>query len=78
MAVLVFLAAAFLLPLPFRYVGRGEIFSEIQLRLALLGLVLIVPGMALGAFLGARTYRGEACLRTPPGAAFGAAAGPFG
>ena len=75
MAVLVFLAAAFLLPLPFRYVGRGEIFSEIQLRLALLGLVLIVPGMALGAFLGARTYRVERPFGTRAGAAVGAVAG---
>src|SRR5919205_4461109 len=32
-AMLVFLATAFLLPLPLRYVGNGEIFSEIQLRL---------------------------------------------
>ncbi len=75
MAVLVFLAAAFLLPLPFRYVGSGEVFSEIQLRLALLGLVLIVPGMALGALLGARTYRVERSFGARTGAAVGAAAG---
>ena len=75
MAMLVFLAAAFLLPLPFRYVGNGDIFSEIQLRLALLGLILIVPGMALGAILGARTYRVERCLATRVGAGIGAVAG---
>jgi hypothetical protein len=75
MAMLVFLAAAFLLPLPFRYVGNGEIFSEIQLRLALLGLILIVPGMALGAILGTRTYRVERRLGTRAGAGIGAVAG---
>ena len=75
MAVLTFLAAAFLLPLPFRYVGSGDVFSEIQLRLALLGLVLIVPGMALGAFLGARTYRVPRPLGARAGTAVGAAAG---
>jgi hypothetical protein len=75
MAMLVFLAMAFLLPLPFRYVDNGEIFSEIQLRLALLGLILIVPGMALGAVLGARTYRVEGRLGTRAGAGIGAVAG---
>lgn len=75
MAVLVFLAAAFLLPLPFRYVGSGDVFSEIQLRLSLLGLVLIVPGMALGAYLGARTYRVPRSLGARAGTAVGAAAG---
>lgn len=73
--MLVFLAAAFLLPLPFRYVGSGEVFSEIQLRLALLGLVLILPGMALGAFLGARTYRVPRKLGARAGTAVGATAG---
>ena len=75
MAMLVFLATAFLLPLPLRYVGNGEIFSEIQLRLALLGLILIVPGMALGAVLGVRTYRVERRPGTRAGAAIGAVAG---
>ncbi|MBV9454343.1 MAG: hypothetical protein JOZ19_09535 [Rubrobacter sp.] len=75
MGMLAFLAAAFLLPLPFRYVGNGEIFSEIQLRLALLGLILIVPGMALGAVLGARTYRVEGRLGARAGAGIGAAVG---
>jgi hypothetical protein len=75
MAILIFLLAAFLLPLPFRYVGSGDIFSEIQIRLALLGLVLILPGMALGAVLGARTYRVERRLGTRAGAGIGATAG---
>lgn len=75
MAMLVFLAAAFVLPLPFRYVGNGEIFSEIQIRLAFLGLVLILPGMALGALLGARTYRVERRLGTRVGAGIGAIIG---
>jgi len=75
MAVLVFLAAAFLLSLPFRYAGSGEIFSEIMGRLALLGLVLIVPGMALGAALGARTYRTERSLAMRIGAGIGAVTG---
>lgn len=75
MAVLVFLAMAFLLPLPFWYLGNGEIFSEIQIRLALLGLVLILPGMALGAVLGARTFRVERRLGTMAGAGIGATAG---
>jgi hypothetical protein len=78
MAVLVFLFAAFLLPLPFRYVGSGEIFSEIQIRLALIGLILIVPGMALGAILGTRTYRVERSLAMRSGAAIGAVAGLTG
>jgi hypothetical protein len=78
MAVLVFLAVAFLLPLPFRYVGNGEIFSEIQIRLAFLGLVLILPGMALGAALGARTYRVERAVGTRAGAGIGAVTGLTG
>ncbi len=78
MAVLVFLLVAFLLPLPFRYVGSGEIFSEIQGRLALLGLILIVPGMALGAVLGTRTYRVERSLAMRAGAGIGAVAGLTG
>ncbi len=73
--MLIFLAAAFLLPLPFRYVGSGEIFSEVQLRLALLGLLLIVPGMVFGAILGARTYRAERRLSIRAGAGIGAVTG---
>jgi hypothetical protein len=75
MAVLVFLAAAFLLSLPFRYVGNGVIFSEVMGRLAFLGLILIVPGMALGAVLGIRTYRVERSLGMRAGAGIGAVTG---
>lgn len=75
MAMLVFLGMAFLLPLPFRYTGNGEIFSEIQIRLALIGLILIVPGMTLGAILGARTYRVERHLGMQTGTGIGAVVG---
>lgn len=78
MAVLAFLLAVFLLALPFRYVGNGEIFSEVQLRLALLGLILIIPGMVLGAVLGTRTYRVERRLGIRAGAGIGAVAGLTG
>jgi hypothetical protein len=49
MAVLVFLLAAFLLVLPFRYVGEGEVYSATLLGLAFVGIALILPGMVLGA-----------------------------
>jgi hypothetical protein len=75
MAVLVFLAVAFLLSLPFRFVGNDELFSEIMGRIAFLGLILIVPGMALGAVLGVRTYRVERRLGMRAGAVIGALTG---
>lgn len=75
MAILAFLLAAFLLALPFRYVGGGEIYSRTMLQLAFAGLVLILPGMAVGAFLGARTYRVERRLGLRAGAGIGAVAG---
>ncbi|HET7479388.1 MAG TPA: hypothetical protein VFJ72_07735 [Rubrobacteraceae bacterium] len=75
MAMLVFLAAAFLLPLPFRYVGDGTIFREIPERLTFVGLILILPGMAIGAALGARTYRVERRLGIRVGAGIGAIIG---
>ena len=58
MAILAFLAAAFLLLLPFRYVGSGEVYRLLG-GLSFFGLVLIVPGMVLAAILGARTYRSQ-------------------
>ena len=58
MAILTFLAAAFLLLLPFRYVGSGEVYKLLG-GLSFFGLVLIVPGTALAAALGARTYRSQ-------------------
>lgn len=75
MAMLAFLLAAFLLSLPFRYIGNGEIFSEVQGRLAFVGLLLILPGMAFGAVLGARTYRTERSLGLRAGTGIGAATG---
>jgi hypothetical protein len=74
-AVLIFLAAAFILPLPLRYIGNGELFSELELRLALVVSVLYLPGMALGAVLGARTYRVERRFGMRAGAGIGAAVG---
>jgi drug/metabolite transporter (DMT)-like permease len=75
MAMLAFLLAAFLLALPFRYAGNGEIFSGILTLFAFIGLILILPGMALGALLGARTYRVERRQGTRAGVGIGAAAG---
>ena len=75
MAMLAFLLAAFLLVLPFRYVGNSDIFSGILVLCAFIGLLLIVPGMALGAALGNRTYRVERALGARAGAGVGAVAG---
>ncbi|CAA9408003.1 MAG: hypothetical protein AVDCRST_MAG78-214 [uncultured Rubrobacteraceae bacterium] len=75
MAVLIFLLAAFLLVLPFRYIGEGEVYSATLLGLAFVGTALILPGMALGAALGARTYRVENTVGARAGAAVGAVAG---
>ena len=57
MGMLVFLAANFLFALPFRYVGGGEVYGYLPPRLAFLGTALLLPGMALAAVLGARTFR---------------------
>ena len=78
MAMLVFLLAAFLLSLPFRYVGDGEAYSATLLGLAFVGIALILPGMVLGAILGSRTYRVENSLGARAGAGVGAAAGLAG
>ena len=78
MAVLSFLLVAFLLVLPFRYVGEGEIYSATLLGLAFVGTILIVPGMVVGAVLGARTYRVERRLGLRAGAGIGAVAGLAG
>ena len=78
MAVLAFLLAAFLLVLPFRYVGEGEIYSATLLRLAFVGIILIVPGMVAGAVLGARSYRVENRLGLWAGTGIGAVTGLAG
>jgi len=74
MAILAFLAASFLLLLPFRYVGSGEIYKLLA-GLSFLGLVLILPGMALAAALGARTYRSQRRRGTRVGMGIGAIVG---
>jgi hypothetical protein len=74
MAILAFLAASFLLLLPFRYVGNGEIYKLLA-GLSFLGLVLILPGMALAATLGARTYRSQRSRGTRVGMGIGAIVG---
>lgn len=74
MAILSFLAAAFLLLLPFRYVGSGEVYKLLG-GLSFFGLVLIVPGMALAAALGARTYRSQRRRGTRAGTGIGAIVG---
>jgi hypothetical protein len=71
MAILAFLAAAFLLLLPFRYVGSGEVYRLLG-GLSFSGLVLILPGMALAAALGARTYRSQRRRGTRVGMGVGA------
>jgi hypothetical protein len=74
MGILAFLAAAFLLLLPFRYVGNGEIYNLLP-GLSLFGLILIVPGMILAALLGSRTYRAQRGRATAVGTAIGAIVG---
>lgn len=78
MAMLIFLLAAFLLSLPFRYVGEGEAYSATLLGLAFVGTALIVPGMMIGAVLGARSYRVETAFGGRAGAGIGAVAGLAG
>jgi hypothetical protein len=74
MAILTFLAAAFLLLLPFRYVGSGDVYQLLG-ALSFFGLVLIVPGMVLAAALGARTYRSQRRRGTRVGMGVGALIG---
>ena len=74
MAILAFLAAAFLLLLPFRYVGSGEVYRLLG-GLSFFGLVLILPGTGLAAALGARTYRSQRRRGTRVGMGVGAIVG---
>jgi hypothetical protein len=75
MGMLVFLAANFLLALPFRYVGGGEVYGYLPPRLAFLGTALLLPGMALAAVLGARTFRTPRRRGTRVGTGIGALIG---
>ena len=75
MGMLTFLAANFLLVLPSRYVGGGDLYGYLPPMLAFLGTVLILPGMALAAVLGARTFRTTRRRGTRVGAGVGALIG---
>ncbi len=78
MGILAFLAANFLLVLPFRHLGSGELYGYLPPRLAFLGTLLILPGMALAALLGARTFRTRRRRGTRVGAGVGALIGYSG
>jgi hypothetical protein len=78
MGMLIFLLANFLLVLPSRYLGSGALFGYLPPRLAFLGMVLILPGMALAAALGARTFRTPGKRGTRVGAGVGALIGYSG
>ncbi|MDQ3387214.1 MAG: hypothetical protein M3475_06390 [Actinomycetota bacterium] len=75
MGILAFLLANFLISLPFRFVGNPDIYGYVPARLAFLGLALILPGMALAAVLGFRTYRAEKARAKRVGAGIGALIG---
>ena len=76
--MLVFLAANFLLVLPSRYLGGGELYGYLPPRLAFLGTFLILPGMVLAAMLGTRTFRTPRRRGTRVGAGVGALIGYSG
>jgi hypothetical protein len=78
MGMLVFLLANFLLVLPSRFLGSGALFGYLPPRLAFLGMALILPGMALAAVLGARTFRTPGKRGTRVGAGVGALIGYSG
>jgi len=77
MAMLAFLASAYVLPLPLRFTGEvlSTVPDAIPFRLTLFGLVMFLPGLALGAVLGRRTYRAERWRATRTGAGIGAVTG---
>jgi len=78
MGMLVFLAANFLLVLPSRYLGSGELYGYLPPTLAYLGTLLILPGMVLAALLGARTFRTPSRRGTRVGAGVGGLIGYSG
>ena len=75
MGILFFLGVGFLLSLPFRYIGNGDLFAETLGIPSLVGLALILPGIALSALLGSRTYRSERLRAIRVGAGIGAIVG---
>ena len=78
MGMLVFLLANFLLVLPSRYLGSGDLFGYLPPRLAFLGTAVILPGMVLAAVLGASTFRTPRKRGTRVGAGVGALIGYSG
>ncbi|MCL6439510.1 MAG: hypothetical protein K6T51_12955 [Rubrobacteraceae bacterium] len=74
-AILVLLAAAFLLSVPFRYAGEREVYRVVLSIVDLYGFVLIVPGTFLAAAVGARTQKTDARAAGRAGAAGGAVLG---
>jgi hypothetical protein len=78
MGMLVFLAANFLLVLPSRYLGSGELYRYLPPTLAYLGTLLILPATVLAALLGARTFRTPRTRGTRVGAGIGALIGYSG
>jgi hypothetical protein len=78
MGMLVFLLVNFLLVLPSRYLESGALFGYLPPRLAFLGTALILPGMALAAVLGARTFRTPRKRGTRVGAGVGGLIGYSG
>ena len=78
MGMLVFLLVNFLLVLPSRYLGSGELFGYLPPRLAFLGTAVILPGMVLAAVLGVRTFRTPRKRGTRVGAGVGALIGYSG
>lgn len=78
MGMLVFLLVNFLLVLPSRYLGSGELFGYLPPILAFLGMALILPGMVLAAVLGARTFRTPTRRGLRVGAVVGALIGYSG
>lgn len=74
MGTMVFLAAAYILPLPLRFAG-SEIPTAIPFRLTLFGIFAFMPGLVLGTILGFRTYRAQRRVAARTGTAIGAAMG---
>lgn len=74
MATLAFLAAVSLLLMPVWFVEGWNVFSVLE-GIAFFATLLILPGMALAAILGARTYRSERRPAARNGSVMGALVG---